>query len=73
MEAPSPAPIAHIIVNAEEIQEKYILNFKKEDEKSQILESSNVLYFKKVIKPTEEELKKHKEFLKKNLKKNFFS
>lgn len=31
MEAPSPAPIAHIIVNAEEIQEKYILNFKKEE------------------------------------------
>ena len=30
-------------------------------------------YFKKIIKPTEEELKKHKEYLKKNLKKNFFN
>ena len=27
---------------------------------------------KKNIKPTEEEIKKHKEYLKKNLKKNFF-
>tara|TARA_B110000495_G_C22976486_1_gene573606 strand:- start:157 stop:1443 length:1287 start_codon:yes stop_codon:yes gene_type:complete len=32
MEAPSPAPIAHIIVNAEEIQEKYVMNFKKEED-----------------------------------------
>jgi hypothetical protein len=31
MEAPSPAPIAHIIVNADEIQEKYVLNFKKDE------------------------------------------
>ena len=29
-------------------------------------------YFKKVISPTAEELKKHKEYLKNNLKKNFF-
>ena len=29
-------------------------------------------YYKKVILPTEQELSKHKEFLKKNLKKNFF-
>jgi DNA polymerase-3 subunit epsilon len=31
-----------------------------------------VNYFKKVISPTAEELKKHKEYLKNNLKKNFF-
>ena len=37
-----------------------------------ILKNSNVLYFKKVIKPSEEK-KKHKEFLKQNLKKNFFN
>jgi DNA polymerase-3 subunit epsilon len=30
-------------------------------------------YYKKVIKPTEEELKLHKEYLKINLKKNFFN
>ena len=30
-------------------------------------------YFKKVIKPTEEEIKLHKEYLKKDLKKNYFN
>ena len=29
-------------------------------------------YSKKIIIPSEEEIKKHKEFLKKNFKKNFF-
>jgi len=32
----------------------------------------NISYFKKVIKPSKEELKKHSEYLKKNLKKNYF-
>ena len=34
--------------------------------------NSNVTYFKKVIKPNNEELKKHNDYLKQNLKKNFF-
>ena len=54
-------------------QKEPTLDFKKEDEKSKTLKSGNVLYFKKVIKPTEKELKKHKEFLKTSLKKNFFN
>ena len=49
------------------------LDFKKLDEKSHFLQKDNISYFKKVIKPTSEELKKHKEFLKKDLKKNFFN
>ena len=32
----------------------------------------NISYYKKVIKPSSEELKKHNEYLKQNLKKNFF-
>ena len=32
----------------------------------------NISYFKKIIKPSNEELKKHSEYLKKNLKKNYF-
>ena len=32
----------------------------------------NILYFKKVILPSAEELKRHKEYLKNSLKKNFF-
>ena len=54
-------------------QKEPTLDFRNQEEKLKVLESGNVLYFKKVIKPTEEELKKHKEFLKMNLKKNFFS
>ena len=30
-------------------------------------------YFKKIIKPTVEELKLHSDYLKSNLKKNFFN
>ena len=35
--------------------------------------NSKVLYFKKVIPLSEEELKKHKEYIRTNLKKNFFN
>ena len=33
----------------------------------------SIEYFKKVIKPTSEEMAKHKSYLKSNLKKNFFN
>jgi DNA polymerase-3 subunit epsilon len=29
-------------------------------------------HYKKIVRPTEEELKKHKEYLKSSLKKNYF-
>tara|TARA_X000000368_G_scaffold384774_1_gene343605 strand:- start:431 stop:1096 length:666 start_codon:yes stop_codon:yes gene_type:complete len=54
-------------------QKEPTLDFKKQDDKLQVLENRNVLYSKKVIKITPEELKNHKEFLKKDLKKNFFN
>ena len=53
-------------------QKEPTLNFQKLDESSQVLNKEKVLYFKKVIEPSPDELKDHKEFLKKNLKKNFF-
>ena len=43
----------------------------KTDE-NQILNEVNTSYFKKVIKPSTDEVKKHKEYLNKHLKKNFF-
>ena len=47
------------------------LNFQNEE--TIINQNSNaVSYCKKIISPTTEELKKHKEYLKNNLKKNFF-
>ena len=54
-------------------QKEPTLDFQKQDNKSQILENQNILYYKKVIKLSPEELKNHKEFLKKDLKKNFFN
>ena len=54
-------------------QKEPTLDFQKKEEQSEVLESGKVLYFKKIIKPTQEELNKHKDFLKTNLKKNFFN
>ena len=54
-------------------QKEPTLNFKSRDENSKEIENKNILYFKKIITPSDDELKKHKEFLKKNLKKNFFN
>ena len=53
-------------------QKEPTLNFQSEETK--INQKNNIIanYFKKVVKPTTEELKKHKEYLKNNLKKNFF-
>ena len=53
-------------------QKEPTLDFQKQDEKSQVFKNENILYFKKVIHPSQNELKNHEEFLKKNLKKNYF-
>ena len=54
-------------------QKEPTLDFKTVNEKSETLKSSKILYFKKIVKPSEEEVRKHKVFLKKDLKKNFFN
>ena len=55
-------------------QKEPTLNFKnQENEKLEIISNKNISYYKKVIKPTSEELKMHKDYLKKELKKNFFN
>ena len=54
-------------------QKEPTLDFQKQDEKFTELDNENILYFKRVVKPSSDELKKHKEFLKKDLKKNFFN
>jgi len=55
-------------------QKEPTLNFKNEDDEKIIINSNDVnQYYKKVVKPTEAELKLHKEYLKNNLKKNFFN
>ena len=55
-------------------QKEPTLNFKNEDNEKIIINSNDVnKYYKKVVKPSEAELKLHKEYLKNNLKKNFFN
>ena len=55
-------------------QKEPTLNFKYEDNEKVMINSNNTNhYYKKIIKPTDEELKLHKEYLKSSLKKNFFS
>jgi DNA polymerase-3 subunit epsilon len=53
-------------------QKEPTLNFRNDEIKNNIKDNSSIDYFKKIIKPTADELKKHKEYLKNNLKKNFF-
>ncbi len=53
-------------------QKEPTLNFLSDDTKINQEKNDNINYFKKVVNPTPEELKKHKEYLKNNLKKNFF-
>jgi DNA polymerase-3 subunit epsilon len=55
-------------------QKEPTLNFKNEDNEKIIINSNDTnQYYKKVVKPSEKELKLHKEYLKNNLKKNFFN
>ena len=49
------------------------LDFKNSENSVQDKSDKNILYFKKVITPSEDELKKHKEYLNNNLKKNYFN
>jgi len=55
-------------------QKEPTLNFKNEDNIKVIINSNEKnQYYKKVIKPTEEEMKSHKKYLKSSLRKNFFN
>ena len=53
-------------------QKEPTLDFQKLDQENFMNYNTNSKYFKKIIKPKPEEIKKHKEYLKNNLKKNFF-
>ena len=55
-------------------QREPLLDFKNQDnEKNEITFKDVSKYYKKVITPTDEELKLHKDYLKNSLKKNFFN
>ena len=54
-------------------QKEPTFDLKAVDEENKVQKKTSVYYFKKVIKPSPEELKKHDLYLKKDLKKNFFN
>ena len=53
-------------------QKEPTLNFKNQDNDIREKQEFSVDYFKKVVALTPDELKKHKDYLKNNLKKNFY-
>jgi len=53
-------------------QKEPTLNFNSEETKTNLKNNLITDYYKKVILPSADELKKHNEYLKNNLKKNFF-
>ena len=54
-------------------QKEPTLNFQNYDQENKEKTNINVAYFRKVIEPSPEELQKHKDYLKNNLKKNYFN
>ena len=53
-------------------QKEPTLNFQSEEVAIKQKNNTNINYYKKVVERTDEELKKQREYLKNNLKKNFF-
>ena len=53
-------------------QKEPTLDFTNQDYKKKDYNKADLSYYKKVIKPSENELKSHREYLKNSLKKNYF-
>ena len=53
-------------------QKEPTLNFQNASLEKQNIDTQNIKYYKKVVMPTLEEIKNHKEYLKLRLKKNYF-
>ena len=54
-------------------QKEPLLNFDNFEKSKTFKETKVIDYSKKIVKPTEEELKAHKAFIKNELKKNYFN
>jgi DNA polymerase-3 subunit epsilon len=64
--------LAKVYVNLID-QKEPTLNFQSQDQEIKNGNDLTVAYYKKIITPTEAEIKKHKEYLNLSLKKNYFS
>tara|TARA_Y100000591_G_scaffold322160_1_gene338132 strand:- start:843 stop:1508 length:666 start_codon:yes stop_codon:yes gene_type:complete len=66
------ALLAKVYINLID-QKEPSLNFNDKNYEVNNEANKKIDYFKKIIKPTQEELEKHRTFLKENLKKNYFN
>ena len=64
--------LAKIYINLVD-QKEPTLNFQNNNQEIDKSENKKILYYKNIIKPNEEEIKKHKEYLSLSLKKNYFN
>jgi len=64
--------LAKVYVNLID-QKEPTLNFQSQDQEIKNRNDLNVAYYKKIVIPTEIEIKKHKEYLNLSLKKNYFN
>ena len=64
--------LARVYINLID-QKEPKLNFLDESIKDPANNVANVSYFKKIVLPTRDEIEKHKNYLKKSLKKNYFN
>ena len=64
--------LARVYINLID-QKEPTLNFQNFEQENLKSENNKLDYFKKIIKPTSEELKNHEEYLKKNFKNNYFN
>ena len=64
--------LAKVYINLTD-QKEPKLNFQENDSDKKDVNNLNITYFKKIVKPSAEELKNHKEYLKQKLKKNYFN
>ena len=54
-------------------QKEPSLNFQSMDNDTKKIVDTKVSYFKKIVQPSDDEVKKHKDYLKQHLKRNFFN
>ncbi len=67
------ALLAKVYINLIDQREPTLNLYTQNEEKKDLKIDNNNLYYKKVIKPSSQEIELHKKFLKKSLKKNFFN
>ena len=64
--------LAKVYINLTD-QKEPTLDFRPSELISKNSEKKKIIYFKKIIKPNNDEIQKHKDYLKKDLRKNFFN